>query len=295
MHWMKSFRLTLQSLGMIQDISHDGLRLGEGRRLPVVQRFLVFWVGVVNRAQWFSDIVADGISLVAEPCGPSSWKSFWRDRASPQHVIASFLLFSSFRWAPWMSHLQKCPGTHYAMSYPPMSLDTQLGWRQVLSTLLLLLFSRFFSFTNTGQFCKHTWGCAGLQELTRERFILVCFSVCCDQTPTKSKLVCSNRQALVHHWGKPGKELKPGAWKQELKQRPWKNDAYWFASFGSPDYLPYSTQLPWDGATHSGLAPPTSISDRENTPIDKAKGQYDGSNSSVEVFSCQMCQGNKRS
>jgi hypothetical protein len=39
---MKSFRLTLQSLGMIQDISHDGLRLGEGRRLPVVQRFLVF-------------------------------------------------------------------------------------------------------------------------------------------------------------------------------------------------------------------------------------------------------------
>jgi hypothetical protein len=32
------------------------------------------------------------------------------------------------------------------------------------------------------------------------------------------------------HEGKSGQELKAGAWKQYLRQRPWRNPAYWLAS-----------------------------------------------------------------
>jgi hypothetical protein len=32
-------------------------------------------------------------------------------------------------------------------------------------------------------------------------------------------------QLPVHHEGKPGLELKAGTWRQELKQRPWRNTA----------------------------------------------------------------------
>jgi hypothetical protein len=35
-------------------------------------------------------------------------------------------------------------------------------------------------------------------------------------------------QFVVHHGGKVDYELKAGIWKQELKQKPWRNAAYWF-------------------------------------------------------------------
>ena len=37
---------------------------------------------------------------------------------------------------------------------------------------------------------------------------------------------------VVYHKGQSGQELKAGNWKQEWKQRPWRNPAYWFAPNG---------------------------------------------------------------
>ena len=49
-------------------------------------------------------------------------------------------------------------------------------------------------------------------------------------------------------------------WRQELKRRPWRNDAYWLASHDLLSLLSYTIQdhLSRNGPTHSGLGPPTS-------------------------------------
>jgi hypothetical protein len=54
---------------------------------------------------------------------------------------------------------------------------------------------------------------------------------------------------------KSGQELQAGAWRQELKQRPWRNIAFWLAPHGlitTQDYL-----LGGGGTAHSGLGLPT--------------------------------------
>ena len=55
--------------------------------------------------------------------------------------------------------------------------------------------------------------------------------------------------------------------KRELKQRPWRNTAYWLVIHGLLSLLSYRTQhcLPRQGwHTHSGLGLPTSIITQEN-------------------------------
>lgn len=49
-------------------------------------------------------------------------------------------------------------------------------------------------------------------------------------TITKSSMGTKGLLWLIgYHQGKPGQELKAGTWRQKLKQRPWKNAAYWLA------------------------------------------------------------------
>jgi hypothetical protein len=57
-------------------------------------------------------------------------------------------------------------------------------------------------------------------------------------------MVCFSLQVTVHSQGKPRQELKAGTWKQELKQRPWRNTAFWLASvFRCPSYTAKLTYL----------------------------------------------------
>lgn len=58
-------------------------------------------------------------------------------------------------------------------------------------------------------------------------------------------------QFAVHHWRKSGQELKAGTWRQELKQRPYRNAAYRLARHGllsqlgctSHDHLPKGSTI----------------------------------------------------
>jgi hypothetical protein len=54
-------------------------------------------------------------------------------------------------------------------------------------------------------------------------------------TPWPKKLVGRKSWCgcvLLHCWGKPGQDLKVGTWRQEPKQRVWRNSAYWLALHG---------------------------------------------------------------
>jgi hypothetical protein len=75
-----------------------------------------------------------------------------------------------------------------------------------------------------------------------------------------------NLQVTVYHGGKLKQEFKAGVWKQELKQRPWRNTAYWLDSHGLLSLLSYTTQahLPTNGTTYSGLGSPTSMNNQQN-------------------------------
>ena len=55
---------------------------------------------------------------------------------------------------------------------------------------------------------------------------------------------------------------------KELKQNPQGNAIYWLTSSGLLNFLSDAAQdyLPRDSATHSGLGPPTTISNQENIP-----------------------------
>ena len=46
-------------------------------------------------------------------------------------------------------------------------------------------------------------------------------------------------------------------WRQELMQKPWRNDAYWLASLGLLSLFSYRTQDHWprDGTIYNGLDP----------------------------------------
>ena len=61
-------------------------------------------------------------------------------------------------------------------------------------------------------------------------------------------------QLTVHHGGKSGQELKAGTWRQKLKQRPQRNDAYWLALLGLFILISYTIQ---DIPTCVGTTPPT--------------------------------------
>ena len=55
-------------------------------------------------------------------------------------------------------------------------------------------------------------------------------------------------------------------WGQELKQRPWRDTAYWLALHGLLDSYTTPDHLPRDDNTQSELGPPTPITSQENAP-----------------------------
>lgn len=64
-------------------------------------------------------------------------------------------------------------------------------------------------------------------------------------------------QVTVHHRGKLRQEVKAEIWRQELQQKPWRDNAYCFA-FSCLLSLPSHTSqahLPKDGTSHSALGP----------------------------------------
>jgi hypothetical protein len=61
---------------------------------------------------------------------------------------------------------------------------------------------------------------------------------------------------------------RPGTWRQELMQRPWRDTAYWLSHHSLLSLLSYRIQghLPRNGTTHIGQDPPPSITNYENSP-----------------------------
>lgn len=85
---------------------------------------------------------------------------------------------------------------------------------------------------------------------------------------------------MVHHW----KEDRTGNKDRNWRQEPLAKAAYELAHWTMLGHLAYTSQahLPKDGATHSGLYPPTSI-----TTTNMDTGYSDLGGSSVEIFSSQ--------
>jgi hypothetical protein len=75
-------------------------------------------------------------------------------------------------------------------------------------------------------------------------------------------------KGVFHHWEKSEKVLKGRNQRQEMKQRPWRNAAYWLAPHGLFSWMSNSTQghLPKGGTTHRGLSPLSLIIKPNNGP-----------------------------
>lgn len=74
--------------------------------------------------------------------------------------------------------------------------------------------------------------------------------------------------------------------RQELKQRPWRNDARWLAFPSLLSYLPCAAQdhLCRDGTAHSGLSPHSSVS-KENAPQTSPQAKLREITLSLEILS----------
>lgn len=94
----------------------------------------------------------------------------------------------------------------------------------------------------------------------------------------------------MHHCPPP-REAKTRTWKQELRQRLWRNTARWLVLYGLLILLFYTTQdqLTRDGSAHRGVGPSTSGINQENVPSPNMPiSQSDGGTSSIEVPSFQV-------
>lgn len=69
----------------------------------------------------------------------------------------------------------------------------------------------------------------------------------------------------VYHWGKLRQEFEVGTWRQEMKQKVWRNPAYWLSLYGSVDFTSCILQYHWtrDGIAHSGLGSLPSVFTKE--------------------------------
>lgn len=92
-------------------------------------------------------------------------------------------------------------------------------------------------------------------------------SYCCDkhhdqeQFGEESTYLILQFQFSSHQWRKKTQKLK-----QELKQRLWRNAAYWFAFCLMLSSIACTNQahVPRGGATHSGMGPPIPIISQNN-------------------------------
>ena len=82
-----------------------------------------------------------------------------------------------------------------------------------------------------------------------------------------------------------GNSSRAGSWKQELKERPWRNAAPWLASPGSFSLFFHTSQdyLPRCGSVPRDMGPPTSIINQENAPMVLSTSQ-----SGRDIFSSEI-------
>ena len=110
---------------------------------------------------------------------------------------------------------------------------------------------------------KHTHAC--MPVLTTQ----MCLSKFRDQNKLEERKVLFYLQVTTHHWGKPGQELKTEAWRQKLKQRPWRNAGLLCFSDTTQAY------------GHSRMGPPMSTNNQEDARTHLPTGQSDEGNSQL--------------
>lgn len=95
---------------------------------------------------------------------------------------------------------------------------------------------------------------------------------------------------LSPHEGKSGQELPGRTWKQEQKQRPWRNAACWLVPHGLLSLHSQKVQdfLPRGSAAHHRLGPHISTINKENVPTYLPLAQSDRNISSAEVLFSQI-------
>lgn len=77
---------------------------------------------------------------------------------------------------------------------------------------------------------------------------------------------------VVQYHGQPRQEFKTGTQKQELKQRPWRTTAYWFAPPWL-DKLLFLDDMARDNTANCGLGPHIPVNNQENALL--TRSQFD--------------------
>lgn len=103
-------------------------------------------------------------------------------------------------------------------------------------------------------------------------FVLVRVSIALRNTTTKSNLGkeegnLSILKLIVHQQWKSGQKLEAGIWKEELKQKIWRNATCWLPPHSMVNLLLYTTQdhVTRCNNTHSGQGPSTRTFYQDNT------------------------------
>lgn len=118
---------------------------------------------------------------------------------------------------------------------------------------------------------------------------------CYEQTKLWKKVFTSsyNHQVTDNHWGKSRQELKQGGtWRQELKERPVGNAAYWLALRDLLSLLSHTSQdyLSRGGTVSSGLGPHTHSNHKSRkclTGLPRDQSDGDGGTFSTGLSSSQ--------
>lgn len=118
--------------------------------------------------------------------------------------------------------------------------------------------------------------------LSSLRSLHICSSLLSDAVINTTSKGTWGRKGAFHlpSYSPSSGEVKAGTWKQKEKQRS--------GRMLLTDCITTQAHLPKDGTTHSGLGPPTPVSNQEYAP-DIPRGQCDGGDSSTKVPPLQMC------